>query len=61
MIRSTRVILKALAREQLLADEQLQTLLTEAERIMNDKPITPVSSDPKDPPALIRSMLLLMI
>ena len=60
MIHSTRVILKALAREQLLTDEQLQTLLTEAERIMNDRPITPVSCDPKDPPALTPSMLLLM-
>ena len=60
MIRSTRIILKALAREQLLTDEQLQTLMAEAERIMNDRPITPVSSDPKDPPALTPSMVLLM-
>ena len=44
----------------LISDEQLQTLLTEAERIMNDRPITPVSSDPKDPIALTPSMLLLM-
>ena len=42
MIRSTRIILKALVREQLLTDEQLQTLMAEAERIMNDRPITPV-------------------
>lgn len=60
MIRSTRTILKALAREQLLTDEQLQTLMAEGERIMNDRPITTVSSDPKDPPALTPSMLLLM-
>ena len=60
IIRSTRIILKALAREQLLTDEQLQTLMAEAERIMNDRPITPVSSDPKDPPALTPSMVLLM-
>ena len=60
MIRSTRVILKALAGEQLVTDEQLQTLLTDAERIMNDRPITSVSSDPKDPLAFTPSMLLLM-
>ena len=60
MVRSTRTMLKALAREQLLTDEQLQTLMAEGERIMNNRPITPVSSDPKDPPALTPSMLLLM-
>ena len=60
MVRSTRTILKALAREQLLTDEQLQTLMAEVQRIMNDRPITPVSSDTKDPPALKPSMLLLM-
>ena len=47
------------AREQVLADEQLHTLMTETEQIMNDRPITPVSSDPKDLPALTPSMLLL--
>ena len=52
MIRSARTTLKALAREQVLTDEQLHTLMTETEKIMNDRPITPVSSDPKDLPAL---------
>ena len=46
MIRSARTILKALAEEQVLTDEQLHTLMTETEKIMNDRPITPVSSDP---------------
>ena len=60
MIRSTRTVLKALAKEQILTDEQLQTLMTESEKIINDRPITTVSSDPNDPPALTPSMLLLM-
>ena len=60
MIRSTRTVLKALAKEQILTDEQLRTLMAEAVKIINDRPITPVSSDPKDPPALTPSMLLLM-
>jgi len=60
LIRSTRTILKALAGEQLLNDEQLITLMTETEKIMNDRPLTPVSSDPRDPPALTPNMLLLM-
>ena len=34
--------------------------MAEAERIMNDRPITPVSSDPKDPVALTPNMVLLM-
>lgn len=60
LIRSTRVVLKALAREQLLTDEQLFTLMAEAVRIVNDRPITKVSNDPNDPPAITPSMLLLM-
>lgn len=60
MIRSTRTILKTLANEQLLTDEKLLTLMAETERILNDRPITPVSDDPKDPSALTPSMLLLM-
>lgn len=60
MIRSTRTILKALAKEQLLTDERLLTLIAETERIINDRPITPVSNDPRDPPALTPNMLLLM-
>ena len=59
MIRSTRTVLKALAKEQILTDEQLQTLMTESEKIINDRSITTVSSDPNDPPALTPSMLLL--
>ena len=60
MIRSVRTILKALAKEQVLTDEQMQTLMTECEKIINDRPITTVSGDPNDPPALTPSMLLLM-
>ena len=60
MIRETRKILKGLVNEQLLTDEQLLTFMAEAERIINDRPITPVSNDPRDPPALTPNMLLLM-
>ncbi|XP_053407960.1 uncharacterized protein LOC128559663 [Mercenaria mercenaria] len=59
LIRSASVILKSLVREQLLNDEQLLTFMAETEKILNDRPLTPVSSDPRDPPALT-SMLLLM-
>ena len=60
MIRSVRTVLKALVKEQILTDEQLQTLMTECEKIINDRPITTVSGDPNDQPALTPSMLLLM-
>ena len=60
LIRSTREMLRALAKEQLLTDEQLLTLMTEVEKILNNRPITPVSNDPNDPIALSPNMLLLM-
>ncbi|XP_053388307.1 uncharacterized protein LOC128551468 [Mercenaria mercenaria] len=59
LIRSTRSILKAIAGEQLLTEEKLVTEMAEAERIMNDRPITQVSNDPNDPMALTPNMLLL--
>jgi hypothetical protein len=61
MIRETRKILKAIANEQLLSEEQLvNTFLVETERIINDRPIASVSNDPRDLLALTPSMLLLM-
>ncbi|XP_060584000.1 uncharacterized protein LOC132740165 [Ruditapes philippinarum] len=60
MIRSTRAILRSLVKEQLLTDEQLLTVVTEVEKILNDRPITRVSDDPKDLPALTPSMILLL-
>ena len=60
LIRSTRLILRSIVSEQLLNDEQLLTFMAEAEKILNDRPLTPVSSDPRDPLALTPNMLLLM-
>lgn len=60
MIRTTRSILKAIANEQLLTDEQLLTVMTEVEKILNDRPITSISDDPGDQPPLTPNMLLLM-
>ena len=58
MIRSTRKILRALTSERSLTDEQLHTFLTECERVMNNRPLTAVSDDPRDLQALTPSMLL---
>ena len=58
LIRSTRKILRALTSERLLTDQQLHTFLTECERILNARPLTSVSDDPRDCTALTPSMLL---
>ena len=48
LIRSTKKILRSLVGNRELNDESLRTFLVEVEKIMNDRPITPVSSDPQD-------------
>ena len=58
LIRSTRKILGALTKEQVLDDECLQTLLCEAESIINGRPLTKVSDDPNDLEPLTPNHLL---
>ena len=60
MIRSTRKILGSLVKEQTLDDESLQTLLCEAENIINGRPLTTISDDPKDLEPLTPNHLLLL-
>ncbi|XP_073237647.1 uncharacterized protein [Porites lutea] len=60
LIRSTRKILEALTKEQVLDDECLQTLLCEAESIINGRPLTKVSDDPNDLEPLTPNHLLLL-
>ena len=48
LIRSVRKILGALLREQTFSDETLCTFLCEAESIINNRPLVPVTSDPRD-------------
>ena len=61
LIRSIRKILNGLLKEQMvrLSDDSLQTLMCEVEYIMNNRPITKVSSDPSDLEALTPNHLLL--
>ena len=48
-----------LVKNQVLTDPQLLTLLTEAESIVNSRPITHISDDPTDLGALTPNHLLL--
>jgi len=60
MIRSIRRILRALLGSQFVDDETLLTLMGEVEKILNDRPLTPPTSDSKDPEPLTLSKLLLL-
>jgi len=60
LVRSFKHALKSVVREQLLGDEALSTLCTEVEKILNDRPITQVSDDPRDPEPLSPNKLLLL-
>ena len=59
-IRSIRRILDALIGSQSLKDETLRTFLCEVESILNSRPLTPVSLDPRDPEPLTPNHLLLL-
>lgn len=57
---STRKFLGALVKEQSLDEEGLQTLLCEAESIINGRPLTTFFDDPKDVQPLTPSHYLLL-
>ena len=59
-IRTVRKVMKALLKEQILDDEGLCTLMCEVESIVNGRPITKVSDDPRDCNALTPNHLLLL-
>ena len=59
-IRTVRKVMKAITREQVLDDEGLHTLMCEVESVVNGRPITKVSDDPRDLEALTPNHLLLL-
>ena len=62
LIKPVKKILHSVLKEQVLDDETLQTALCEVESIMNDRPLTTISSDPNDlEPLTSEHLCLLMI
>ena len=59
-IRTVRKVLRALTKEQVLDDEGITTLMCEVEAIVNGRPITKVSDDPRDLEPLTPNHLLLL-
>lgn len=59
-IRSVRRVLRGLLGELLVDDQTLQTALVEVEKIINDRPLLKLTSDPNDFAALTPSHLLLL-
>ena len=59
MIRTIRKVLRMLTGGRNLSEDQLATFMVEVERIVNDRPLTPVSSDTGDLNTLSPSALLL--
>ena len=59
-IRTVCKVTKALLNKQPLDEESLATILWEVEAIINGRPLTKVSDDPRDPEALALNNLLLL-
>ena len=60
VIRSIRKILTALLGQQLVNEAMLRTLMAEVQGILNSRPLTPVSDDPKDLEPFTPNHLLLL-
>ncbi|XP_055018962.1 uncharacterized protein LOC129411624 [Boleophthalmus pectinirostris] len=60
LVRSVRKVLNSILKTQTLDEEGLVTVFCEAEAIVNSRPITKASTDPKDLEALTPNHLLLL-
>ena len=60
LVRSVKELLRHLVGDRLLTDEELQSFFCEAEKILNDRPLTRMGSDARDPTPLTPSDMLLL-
>ena len=58
VIRSVRRVLYSIIADRVLNDESLHTFIVEVERILNNRPITSLSDDPRDSSPLTPKMIL---
>lgn len=59
-IRTVRMVMRDIMKEQLLDDEGLNTLMCEVEAIVNGRPLTKLSDDPRNLEPLTPNHLLLL-
>jgi hypothetical protein len=59
LVRSVKTSLKTVLKERVPKEETLHTFLTEIEKVLNDRPLTEISSDPDDENCLTPNHLLL--
>ena len=57
-IRSVRRVLYSIIADRVLNNESLHTFIVEVERILNNRPITSLSDDPRDSSPLTTKMIL---
>ena len=60
LIRSIRRSLRSMLAEQLVDDEMLTTVLTEVEKVLNDRPLVKLTDDPEDYDVLTPNHILLL-
>ena len=60
IVKSVKGILKQLVGNRLLNDEELLTFMSEVEKILNDRPLTRMGSDPRDDTPLTPNHVLLL-